>query len=161
MKIAVFSDTHRRIDGAIAAIRQYRPDLIIHLGDHYRDAQSIHNEFPHIPMECVPGNCDYVPEEDVVKFIEPMGVKIMLTHGHTCNVKYDMNRLLNLAYYSFASIALFGHTHSPMYEQITLFDADSPLHLINPGSAGQGLHPTWARIELEDGAIKTIRLMDI
>ena len=50
MKIAVFSDTHRNIDGVIAAVNQYNPDLIIHLGDHYRDAQNIHNEFPLIPI---------------------------------------------------------------------------------------------------------------
>ena len=63
MRIAVFSDTHRNIDGAIAAVNQCRPDLIIHLGDHFMDAQKLKMEFPHIPIECVPGNCDYAPEE--------------------------------------------------------------------------------------------------
>ena len=155
MKIAVFSDTHRSIDGAIAAIRQYRPDLIIHLGDHYRDAQSIHMEFPYIPMECVPGNCDYAPEEDEVKCIEPMGVRIMLTHGHTYRVKYETMPLLNAAFFQGAQIVLYGHTHTPQYTLV------QGLHVVNPGSAGQGRHPTWAKIELQDGKVKDIRLMDI
>lgn len=155
MKIAVFSDTHRSIDGAIAAVRQYKPDLILHLGDHFRDALNIHMEFPYIPMEAVPGNCDYVPEEDIVKIIAPMGVKIMMTHGHTYQVKYETMPLLNAAYYQGADIVLFGHTHMPMYDLV------QGLHVVNPGSAGQGRHPTWAMIELDEGKVKNIRLMDI
>lgn len=155
MRIAVFSDTHRNIDGAIAAIKQYRPDLILHLGDHHRDAQMLHMEFPEIPLECVPGNCDYAPNEDVVKMISPMGVNIMLTHGHTYRVKYETMPLLNAAFFQGADIVVYGHTHTPNYQLI------QGLHVLNPGSAGQGRHPTWAKIELENGQVKDIRLMDI
>ena len=155
MKIAVFSDTHRSIDGAIRAIRRYSPDLIIHLGDHFRDAQSIHMEFPYIPMECVPGNCDYAPEEDVVKLIEPMGVRIMLTHGHTYRVKYETDPLLNAAYFQGADMVLFGHTHIPMYDLV------HGIHVINPGTAGRSARPTWAQIKLENGKVKDVRIMDI
>ncbi len=155
MKIAVFSDTHRNIDGAEAAVNQYKPDLMIHLGDHFGDAQKLHMAFPRIPMECVPGNCDYVPQEDVVKVIEPMGVRIMLTHGHTYRVKYETMPLLNAAYYQGAQIVLYGHTHIPTYTVV------QGMHVVNPGSAGQGRHPTWALIELEEGKVKNIRLMDI
>ena len=155
MRIAVFSDTHRNIDGAIAAINQYRPDLIIHLGDHFMDAQKLHMEFPHIPMECVPGNCDYAPEEKTMKLIEPMGVRIMLTHGHTYNVKYTTSSLLNAAYFQGAQIVLYGHTHIPSNQLI------QDLHVVNPGSAGQRSGGTWAIIELADGKVKDIRLMKI
>jgi len=137
------------------AIERYKPDLIIHLGDHFRDAEAIHMDFPHIPMEAVPGNCDYVPEEDPVKVIEPMGVRIMLTHGHTYRVKYETMPLLNAAFFQGADIVLFGHTHEPMYDLV------QGLHVVNPGSAGKGRHPTWALIELEEGTVKNIRLMDI
>ena len=165
MKIAVFSDTHRSIDGAIGAIRRHNPNLIIHLGDHYQDAQKIHMEFPYIPMECVPGNCDYVPDEKAVKQLNIMGVTIIITHGHHQRVKETLNGLWNLAYYAEADIVLFGHTHTPMYEYVTpTADAKEigalPYHLVNPGSA-RGQHPTWAMIELEEGAVKNIRLMDI
>ena len=155
MKIAVFSDTHRNIDGAIAAIERYRPDLIIHLGDHYRDAQNIQMTFPHIPMEYVPGNCDYAPDKDEVKVIKPMGVRIMLTHGHTYRVKYETMPLLNAAFFQGANIVLYGHTHAPTYTLI------QGMHVVNPGSAGQGRNPTWAKIELDEGKVKDIRLMDI
>ena len=155
MRIAVFSDTHRNIDGAIAAVNQYRPDLIIHLGDHFMDAQKLKMEFPHIPMECVPGNCDYAPNEDVVKIIEPMGVRIMLTHGHTYRVKYETMPLLNAAFFQGANVVLYGHTHMPTYTLV------QGMHIVNPGSAGQGRNRTWAKIEIEDGKVKDVRLMDI
>ena len=32
MKIAVFSDTHGLAQGMIDAVREYRPDQVIHLG---------------------------------------------------------------------------------------------------------------------------------
>lgn len=155
MKIAVFSDTHNQIDGAIRAIESYHPDLIIHLGDHLRDARNLQMTFPQIPMESVPGNCDYAPGEEVVKLIAPMGVSIMLTHGHTYRVKYETMPLLNAAFFQGADIVLFGHTHEPLNTIV------QGLHVVNPGSAGKGRHPTWAKIELEDGAVKDIRLMDL
>lgn len=155
MKIAVFSDTHGQIHGAITAIKTHKPDLILHLGDHYRDAAAIHEEFPEIPMECVPGNCDYEPDKNLVQMIEPMGVKIMMTHGHTYRVKTETMPLLNAAFYQGANIVLFGHTHQAMY------NVSHGLHIVNPGSAGKGKFRTWALIELEEGTINNIRLMDI
>ena len=155
MKIAVFSDTHRKIEGAVEAINRYKPDLIIHLGDHYWDARRLQMEFPHIPLECVPGNCDFMPEEQATKIIEPMGVRIMLTHGHEYRVKYNTMSLLNAAYFQGANIVLYGHTHVPTYTLV------QGLHIVNPGAAGDYRKPTWAKIELEDGKVKDIRLMDI
>ena len=155
MKIAVFSDTHRRIEGAVSAIRKYQPDLIIHLGDHYGDAADIQNTFPDIPMERVPGNCDYAPGVEPVRYIEPMGVRMMLCHGHTYNVKMELLPLMNAACFSGSQIVMFGHTHEPLYRIVR------GIHVLNPGTAGKGRHLTWATIELEDGEIKDIRLRDI
>ena len=45
IKAAVFSDTHGNIEYALAAVRGYKPDLIIHLGDHAWDADDIHLEY--------------------------------------------------------------------------------------------------------------------
>ena len=59
MKIAVFSDTHGLAQGMIDAVREYRPDQVIHLGDGMRDAERLMREFPEIPVCTVPGNCDY------------------------------------------------------------------------------------------------------
>ena len=142
MKIAVFSDTHRNIDGAVAAIESYRPDLIIHLGDHYRDAQNLQMTFPYIPMEAVAGNCDYAPEEDAVKIIEPMGVRMMLTHGHTYRVKYETMPMLNAAFFQGAQVVLFGHTHQPFA------GFAGGVMMVNPGSLAQG---RYAEIHIENG----------
>ena len=46
MKAAVFSDTHTNIALCLEAVRRCRPDVIIHLGDHDRDAIAIHEAFP-------------------------------------------------------------------------------------------------------------------
>ena len=46
MKAAVFSDTHGSISLCLEAVRRCRPDVIIHLGDHDRDAAAIHQVFP-------------------------------------------------------------------------------------------------------------------
>ena len=61
MKAAVFSDTHTNIALCLEAVRRCRPDVIIHLGDHDRDAQAIAQQFPDIPMYNVCGNCDIAP----------------------------------------------------------------------------------------------------
>lgn len=54
MKIAVFSDTHGLAQGMIDAVREYRPDQVIHLGDGMRDAERLMREFPEIPVCTVP-----------------------------------------------------------------------------------------------------------
>lgn len=155
MKIAVFSDTHKRISGVLRVIEGEQPDLIIHLGDHIKDAYAIAETVPGIPMECVPGNCDYAPTEPEMKLITLMGVKFMLTHGHNYRVKYETTSLLNAAYFQGADIVLFGHTHRPVN------DAFKGLRIVNPGSAGQGSPATWARIELERGIIRDISILKI
>lgn len=155
MKIAVFSDTHKHISGALRVIEEEQPDLIIHLGDHIRDAYAIAEEFPNIPMECVPGNCDYAPMEPDMKVITLMGVKFMLTHGHNYRVKYETTALLNAAYFQGADVVLFGHTHRPMNSEY------QGLRIVNPGSAGQSSPCTWAKIELSQGTIRDISILEI
>ena len=58
MKIAVFSDTHGSAKGMLNAVRDYKPEMIIHLGDGNSDLLKLEKEFPHIPVYSVCGNCD-------------------------------------------------------------------------------------------------------
>ena len=81
MKIAVFSDTHGLAQGMIDAVREYRPDQVIHLGDGMRDAQRLSREFPTIPVCIVPGNCDYDSYEPEYKVVDLGGMKAFLTHA--------------------------------------------------------------------------------
>ena len=46
MKAAVFSDSHGQTVLMEEAVRRTRPDVIIHLGDHDRDAVALREKFP-------------------------------------------------------------------------------------------------------------------
>ena len=151
LKAAVFSDTHSNTALMLEAIRRYRPDVIIHLGDYERDTAVIRRDFPEIALYNVCGNCDMVPTapaEDVV----PLGpVKALITHGHLYDVDWgDYSRLGYAALECGASIAMFGHTHRALNEDF------GSVKLLNPGSAGRGREPTWAKVEVfENGAVST------
>ena len=151
IKAAVFSDTHSSTALMLEAIRRYRPDVVIHLGDYERDAEVIRREFPEVALYNVCGNCDMVPSapaEDIV----PLGpVKAFITHGHLYNVDWgDFSRLGYAALERGAVIAMFGHTHE------ALNDDFGSVKLLNPGSAGRGYEPTWAKVEVyKNGAVST------
>ena len=152
MKIAVFSDTHQQIGDAARVIDREQPDLVIHLGDHIRDAYTLAGQFPHTPMEWVPGNCDYAPGEPETKLLTLNGIRIMITHGHHYRVKYELDALLNAAYFQGADMVLFGHTHRPVNDRV------EGIYVVNAGSAGMGSSPTWALIELEPGAVRSVSI---
>ena len=48
IRAAVFSDTHSSTALMLEAIRRYRPNVVIHLGDYERDAEKIRSEFSNI-----------------------------------------------------------------------------------------------------------------
>ena len=63
MKILVLSDSHGNVDNMIRAVERESPRAIFHLGDCWRDGQRLHDRFPEIPFEQVPGNCDFRSQE--------------------------------------------------------------------------------------------------
>ncbi len=146
---AVFSDTHGNIALAVDALRRSRPDLMIHLGDHARDAEALHALFPEIPLYSVCGNCDLasgVPDTDIV----PLGpVKAFITHGHRYQVDWGrLDYLVYAAQEAGAQIAMFGHTHEAYNGEM------GGVKLLNPGSAGKGRSPSWALVRVwENGGI--------
>lgn len=156
MKAAVFSDTHSCTALAVEAVRRSRPDLIIHLGDYAADAQTIHAEFPEIPIYSVRGNCDIAsdaPDTDVV----PIGpIKAFITHGHLYNVRYgDCTRLVYAAMEEGAKIVAFGHTHEPLYEEF------GGITVLNPGTAGAGRILTWACVEVANNGAITVDIKNL
>ena len=64
MKYLVLSDSHGNVDNMARAVEREKPDGIIHLGDCWRDAEELHELFPRLPLEQVPGNCDLGRFED-------------------------------------------------------------------------------------------------
>ena len=156
MKAAVFSDTHRFTRFVIEAIRRSQPDMIIHLGDHDVDADELRKVFPEIPVYNVRGNCDFLtdaPETDVVS-IGP--VKAFITHGHLYNVKYiGPQRIAYAAAEAGARIAMFGHTHIPMQQEM------GDVIVMNPGTAGKGSVLSWALVEVLDDGTVSINITEL
>jgi putative phosphoesterase len=148
MKLAVFSDSHGKTSAMIRTIRAEHPDLILHLGDYVRDAQTLKEEFPHTAIKAVRGNCDLGSDLPETEIFNCMSVRIMLTHGHKYHVKTGLDSLLLNAKLSDVDLVLFGHTHIARFEQY------GKLHVLNPGTAGQGYKCTWASVEIcPNGAI--------
>jgi len=130
MLIAVFSDSHGTTEPMIAAIREHRPDAVLHLGDHDRDAEDLQREFPTLDIRWVRGNCDR--GSDAPEILTPVfdGVRMFMTHGHRHNVKFTLDSLANAAHFSGAKLALFGHTHERERREL------GDVTVFNPGAAG-------------------------
>lgn len=77
IRILVISDTHGDIEKARDVIRKNKNvSLIIHLGDYFRDAQKIRDEFPDIPIEYIYGNSDFmIDDTPAEKLLEYEGKK--------------------------------------------------------------------------------------
>lgn len=149
MKVAVFSDTHGVTTPMVRAIRQVRPDALVHLGDYERDTAVLLKEFPELPLYHVCGNCDYAPSAPNCLTVQLGPVTVFLTHGHLYHVEYGhIDSLVYAAQEAGAQLALYGHTHIPLHEDV------GGVKVLNPGTAGKGREPTWALLEIfENGGI--------
>ena len=149
MRILVFSDTHGMIDSCISTVgRIGTVDMILHAGDVSSDAEDLSYIFPDIPVRYVCGNCEMSRIQHEL-LIEAEGKRIYLTHGHLHNVKYEAgySTLIKKAKDENADIAVFGHTHKPLCQNL------GDLILLNPGSVRYG--STYGVIEIENGKIGT------
>ena len=136
MKILVFSDSHASLGFMRKSIEALRPDQVIHLGDHYDDAETIAEESPSIPFCMVAGNCDRyrcLPDTPTMRLITLDGLRFLVTHGHMHQVKSGIDFLLADARKVGANAVLFGHTHQPL-----CYRAQDGLWVMNPGSCSYG-----------------------
>ena len=90
MKILVLSDSHGNLDNMVRAVETVQPRLIIHLGDCWGDALRLQKRFPNIPMEQVPGNCDYRSMEEPERLLFLEDKRVLICHGHTHRPLVDM-----------------------------------------------------------------------
>ena len=149
IKAAVFSDTHGNNFPMLEAARTSGADVLIHLGDHDRDAQLLRQVLPDTPLYSVCGNCDCSPLSPTTMTVQLGPVKAFLTHGHLYNASpWHLDSLVYAAEEQGANMALFGHTHKAAWEEL------GGITLINPGTAGKGPELTWALVTVFDnGAI--------
>ena len=143
MKLLVLSDSHGNVDNMVEAVNAAHPDLIIHLGDVMHDAEKLHAIFPEIPMEQVPGNCDYAAFDAPQRVLCLNEQRVMICHGHTLHVKSGLLTAMYAALEQNADLLLFGHTHKAFLEE------RNGVWLFNPGSIGDYRSPTYGVIVLE------------
>ena len=144
MRILVLSDSHGNVENMARCVERTDPNIILHLGDCQRDAEALHRQFPAIPMQSVPGNCDWSSTEEPERLIELGGKRILMMHGHTRSVKYTLLNAVYAARECGADILLFGHTHH------ALADHDGGLWIMNPGSVGDRHTPTYGIITVNE-----------
>lgn len=147
MKLLVLSDSHGNLSNMEQAVERERPRMILHLGDCWRDAERLARRFPAIPLEQVPGNCDFRPGEPAEKLLCLEEWRILLCHGHTYGVKQSLLTAGYAAEEQNLDLLLFGHTHKPLVDKRgkTLF--------LNPGSIGDCRRPFYGVITLQNGRL--------
>jgi len=153
MKILVISDTHGDVRAAANILRNEKDtDIIIHLGDYFRDAQKLSEMFPDVRFEFVYGNSDIMigvtPAEKLLKYENKT---IFITHGHRYSVKWGVEKLRKKAAEEEIDLILFGHTHEAYLERTKGYI------LLNPGSTSfprgnSGM--SYAKVEICDEGIK-------
>ena len=132
MKLLVLSDSHGNVDNMARAVELTQPRHILHLGDCLRDAQALHERFPDLPLDTVPGNCDWGSFDQPERLLEFEGVRVLMMHGHTRDVKFGMASAVMAAREQRAEVLLFGHTHDAMCEY------EAGLWVMNPGTIRGG-----------------------
>lgn len=142
MRILVLSDSHGNVENMARCVELTEPDVILHLGDCQRDAETLHRQFPSLPMQSVPGNCDWGAVDAPEVLTEYGGVRILMMHGHTRNVKASTLSAVYAAREMGAQVLLFGHTHRP------LVDYDGSLWVMYPGSVGRGFPCTYGIVTI-------------
>ncbi len=157
MKILVLSDSHSSLSFMRRCIDSVKPDVILHLGDHFDDGEAMREEYPHIPLRQVPGNCDRYrcpPGTPEIIITRIGGVDLYMTHGHRHSVKSYLGALLRDARKANVQVVLYGHTHVPDCHQ-----EEDGLWVLNPGSCGY-FGGSAGLLEVKDGSILCCRLLD-
>jgi uncharacterized protein len=131
LRIGVVSDSHGELymlDRAISLMGKI--ELLLHLGDHYKDLIKINPKYNY-NIDYIVGNNDFAGSAKSDKLIFVNNKRILLTHGHRYNVN---NGLLNLKYKAEeekADIVLYGHTHKYCVEYM------NNILFLNPGSVAR------------------------
>lgn len=131
MRILVLSDTHGELGRAYQVFDKLKKetpvDLIIHCGDHYKDAIQL-SERTGMPVVWVKGNTDGAFSDNDYTIVETPYGNLLVTHGHMENVDFSQQNLYYKAQEKDCVAALYGHTHR------AAFTETGGIYLMNPGS---------------------------
>ena len=154
MLLAVFSDSHGNVRHMDAAIREYRPDRVLFLGDGVRDAAQMQAKYQEIGFTILAGNCDHDPAYEDRAMMKLEGVRIFAAHGHEHGVNYNLDKFCTSVLSSGSKLGFYGHTHRPLWQEVR------GMQIVNPGSVGSAQKPTFALVRLEDGKADC-RILDV
>lgn len=162
MKIAVFSDSHGKIENlkeaASKALREYA-DILIHLGDDYEDAAVLESSGKKIIK--VPGVFSEfykdpgIPNRVVVNI---KGRKVLVSHTETSH-PHDLPDDIkpeDVISGGEVAFAFVGHTHIPKIERRKKVIVVNPGHLKSEDK--RGYPPSFAMIDLSAGKIQIFDL---
>ena len=140
------SDTHgnQSFDMLLAATKDAA--FYAHLGDYTRDCDAL-AAMTDKRVYGVKGNNDYGDAYPLEEIVSVDGVRILLLHGHTLNVKYSLDKLAYRALECGAKCVLYGHTH------IADISWDKGIFIVNPGSFSR-FKPTYVRITVNNGEVR-------
>lgn len=169
MKVGIISDTHGQVDLALSAAREFifrGADAVCHCGDIGCDMvlteMATLFQTLEINLYAVLGNCDlaerwdFYPENIGVEILgrfgelELDGKKIALIHSDD---EHAFSEAAEADHYDY----LFsGHSHVRHDKRL------KRTRLVNPGSAGRGMHPSCAVLDLSNDTLDffTVRRRD-
>lgn len=150
MRLIAVSDIHGRKGNLFDIVEKHIDDADYFLclgdcnsGNDLDDIKIYFGNRMHFITVC--GNTDFSSTEPTTREFTLAGKRIMLCHGHTFNVKLTYLTLAHEAKTRGVDIALFGHTHEP------LFRIENGVYLINPGAVANG---SYGIIDITDHEIK-------
>ena len=159
MKCLIFSDSHGKIEALESALcRHPTAEVVFFLGDGIREAEAVSAKDGNRSWFFVLGNCDFKSDvlgEKIKKTDEIIlfGKKIVYTHGDVYGVKLGDEGIRNLAKSREADIVLFGHTHAPEENYVSIDGRG--VYLFNPGtlSGGYNSKSTYGVLELDENTV--------
>jgi uncharacterized protein len=155
VKIGIISDTHGQVDLALAASREFifrAVDAVIHCGDIGSDMvlteMAALFQALDIPIYAVLGNCDIMHELDIFEEVDGVNLMGRVAHLTLAGRKIAVVHSDDEAHFEAIvqsdcyDYVFHGHSHARRNEQI------SKTRVVNPGSAGRGMHPSCAVVNL-------------
>ena len=158
MRILVVSDTHRNFRALCTAIEQQpKAEMVLFLGDKLDEFEDAELLYPHKKFLAVCGNNDFYSTVPAVRFLNPGGVPMVMTHGHLQGVHGKtggIEQLEKLATEFGAKVVLYGHTHC---SNITYHNG---VYYVNPGSPScpRDGCASFAYIDISPAGIMPVRV---
>jgi putative phosphoesterase len=139
MEILICSDSHGNQDNLIRLVKDH-PEAthLLFCGDGVKDLAILDEVAPHLIVMAVCGNCDgfsFSSDTPYERDFSLCGIRILMMHGHTHGVKWELESALRYAADRGADILLFGHTHWPCHKSEEM--NGRRVHLFNPVSIGK------------------------